>query len=198
MSEIEIKRNFAKNVRELRISRGLNQIQLGEELHYTSKAISKWENEDVLPDIVTLQMIAEFFNVTVDDLISSENAVKKSHKKKNHILIAASSTLLPFFLAAITFFILYLNNIQCAWRTFIVAIPTSAIVLIVFSSLWFHKATRNIAILVLIWASALTAIVFMNFNEYFWIILIAAGILSIIAVIFFNIKFKSVEEKNEE
>ena len=198
MSEIEIKHNFAKNVRELRISRGLNQIQLGEELHYTSKAISKWENEDVLPDIVTLQMIAEFFNITVDDLISSENAVKKSHKRKNQLLIAASSTLLPYFLAAITFLILYLNNIPCAWRSFIVAIPISAIVLIVFSSLWFHKATRNISILVLIWASALTTIVFMDFNEYFWIILIAAGILSIIAVIFFNIKFKSVEEKSEE
>ena len=198
MSEIEIKRNFAKNVRELRISRGLNQIQLGEELHYTSKAISKWENEDVLPDIVTLQMIAEFFNITVDDLISSEDAVKKSHKKRNHILITASSCLLSFFIAAIAFLILYLCNVEYAWRSFIVAIPCSAITFIVLAALWFNKFTRNIGIIFLIWACALTAIVFMNFNQYYWIILIAAGILSIIAVIFFNIKFKSVEEKNEE
>ena len=70
MTENEIKHHFAKNVRELRISRGLNQIQLGEDLHYTSKAISKWENEDVLPDIVTLTMIAEYFNIKEGQFIS--------------------------------------------------------------------------------------------------------------------------------
>ena len=198
MSEIEIKRNFAKNVRELRISRGLNQIQLGEALHYTSKAISKWENEDVLPDIVTLQMIAEYFNVTVDDLISNQDAVKKSHKKKNRVLITASSCLLPFFIAAIVFLILYLCNVDKAWISFIVALPTSAATFIVLSALWFNKVARNIGIIILIWTSALVAMTFTNFNSYWWIIVLAAGILSIIAVIFFNIKFKSVEKKDEE
>ena len=198
MSEIEIKHNFAKNVRELRISRGLNQIQLGEDLHYTSKAISKWENEDVLPDIVTLQMIAEYFNVTVDDLISNQDAVKKSHKKKNRVLITASSCLLPFFIAAIVSLILFLCKVDKAWISFIVALPASAITLVVLSSLWFSKVIRNIGIILIIWTSALVAITFTNFNSYWWIIVLAAGILSIIAVIFFNIKFKSVEKKGEE
>ena len=197
MTEIEIKHHFAKNVRELRISRGLNQIQLGEELHYTSKAISKWENEDVLPDIVTLQMIAEFFGITVDDLISDQDAVKKSHRKKNRILITASSCLLSFFLAAVTFLILYLCEVPYAWRSFIIAIPCSFITLIVLASLWFNKVTRNIGIIALIWSASLVAMVFMNF-DYFWILIIAASILSIIAVIFFNIKFKHVEDKDEE
>lgn len=196
MTEIEIKHNFARNVRELRISRGLNQIQFGEKIHYTSKAISKWENEDVLPDIVTLEMIANFFDVKVDDLISSENAVKKSHKKKNHILITASSCLLSFFLAAIVFLILYLCKVNYAWRSFIVAIPCSAVTLIVLSSLWFNKIVRNIGIILTIWGAALVAMVFMNF-EYFWVLLIIASILSIIAVIFFNIKFRSNPENEK-
>ena len=70
MTEETIKTNFARNVRDLRLSRGLNQIQLGEKIHYSSKAISKWENGDVLPDVVTLNMIADYFDITVDDLIS--------------------------------------------------------------------------------------------------------------------------------
>ena len=91
MTENEIKTNFARNLRELRIDRNLNQIQLGEKIHYSSKAISKWENEDVLPDVVTLNMLAEFFDITVDDLISSKNAVRRSHRKQNRILVTASS-----------------------------------------------------------------------------------------------------------
>ena len=194
MTEIEIKHNFARNVRELRISRGLNQIQLGEKIHYTSKAISKWENEDVLPDIVTLEMVASFFDVTVDDLISNKNVVRKSHKKRNHILITASSCLLSFFLAAIVFMILSLCKVPYAWRSFIIAIPCSTITLIVLSSIWYQKIVRNIGIILTIWGGALVAMTFTNFNEYWWIIVLAAGILSIIAVIFFNIKFKSVEK----
>ena len=62
MQENEIRANFARNVRELRLDRKLNQIQLGEKLSYTSKAVSKWENGDVMPDIVTLKMIADFFD----------------------------------------------------------------------------------------------------------------------------------------
>ena len=196
MTEETIKTNFARNVRDLRISRGLNQIQLGEKIHYSSKAISKWENGDVLPDIVTLNMIAEFFDIKVDDLISDSNVVRKSHKRRNHILITASSCLLSFFLAAIVFLILYLCDVSYAWRAFIVALPCSTVTLIVLSSLWFNKVIRNISIILTIWACALVALTFTNFDSWWWIIVIASAVLSLIGVIFFNIKFRS--NKNEE
>ena len=197
MTEIEIKHNFAKNVKDLRIAKGLNQIQLGELIHYSSKAISKWENEDVLPDIITLNMIAEFFNVTVDDLISPDNVIRKSHRRRNRILITSSSALLPFFIAAITFLVLYLVNIEGAWKAFIVAIPSSSITLIVFTSVWFSKRMRNISIVLTIWGLALTAMMFTNYQEYWWIYLIIASIFTIIAIIFFNIKFGSKSKEKE-
>ena len=197
MTENEIKTNFGKNVRELRISKGLNQIQLGEKLHYTSKAISKWENGDVLPDIVTLNMVAEFFNITVDDLISTKNVIRKSNRKKNHLFIAISSGLLPFFIAAIAFWILSLNNITKSWWAFIIALPVSATTLVVLSTLWFKKWTKIISIIILVWASALLAMVIMNFT-YFWMVLIGAGILSIMTVIFFNIRFGHTKNEDEE
>ncbi len=196
MTESEIKHNFARNVKELRTSIGLNQIQLGEKIHYSSKAISKWENEDVLPDIVTLNMIAEFFNITVDELISSKNAVKSSHREKNRVLITISSCLLPFFLAAIVFLVLSLCQVSYAWRSFIVALPVSAATLIVLSSLWFNKIIRNIGIIILIWTGSLVAITFMNFSSDSQFIWLVGGILSIIALIFFNIRFGS--NKHEE
>ena len=197
MTEETIKTNFAHNVRELRISRGLNQIQLGEKIHYSSKAISKWENGDVLPDIVTLNLIAEFFDIKVDDLISSTNVVRKSHKRRNRIYITASSCLLPFFIATIIFAFLVAFDFPCAWRAFITALPISSIILIVLSSIWFKKAIRNSAIVLTIVFIGLLILVFANFPSWWWIIVIASAVLSLIAIIFFNIKFGE-SKKSEE
>ena len=196
MTEETIKTNFARNVRDLRLSRGLNQIQLGEKIHYSSKAISKWENGDVLPDVVTLNMIADFFDITVDDLISNSNVVRKSHKRRNHIYITASSCLLPFFIATIVFTILTILEFPCAWRSYIAILPASSITLIVLSSLWFNKVIRNSAIVATIIFIGLLILVFTNFPDWWWIIVIASATLSLIAIIFFNIKFGS--NKNEE
>lgn len=188
MFENEIKINFSRNIKELRISRKLNQIQLGEKINYTSKAISKWENGDVLPDVSTLSMLAEFFNVTIDDLISSKNIVRKSHKKLNRILTAISSSLLSFIIASVMFLILYLNHVPGAWKAFMVALTTSSITFVVFASLWFKRVTLNISILCLIWSISIMSMSFMDFL-YYWILLIAGGILSITSIIFFNIRF---------
>ena len=139
-------------------------------------------------------MIADFFDITVDDLISNKNVVRKSHRKLNHILITASSCLLSFFIAAIVFLILYLCSINDAWKAFIVALPTSAITLIVLSSLWFNRRVLTISVVYLVLGSAMVTMVFMNFY-YYWIILIAAGILCIMAVVFFNIRFGERKQK---
>lgn len=186
MLESEIKKNFSKNVRELRIDRKLNQIQLGEKLSYSSKAVSKWENGDVIPDIVTLKMIADFFDIGVDTLISDRNVVRKSHKKKNRCLITLVSSLLAFFVAAIVFLILMLCHVDRSWLSFIIAIPTSAVVLIVFTSLWYRRLFVTLSTIYLIIGGSLVTMFFMNFYLW-WIIVLSASILAVLAVIFFQI-----------
>ena len=186
MLENEIKENFARNVRELRIDRKLNQIQLGEKLAYSSKAVSKWENGDVMPDITTLKMIADFFDITVDTLISSKNAVRKSHKRKNRILITTVSALLSYFVAAIVFLILTLVHIDKAWISFIVAIPVSATVCVVFSSLWFKRKYITLSTILLTIGAILVTWVFMDFYLW-WIVLLSGGIFIVLAIIFFPI-----------
>lgn len=186
MNENEIKNNFAKNVRELRVDRKLNQIQLGEKLNYTSKAVSKWENGDVMPDIVTLKMIADFFDISVDTLISDKNVIRKSHKKKRRLLITAVSALLSFFVASIVFYILLLVHVDKSWLSFIVAIPVSGIVLIVFSSLWFKRAYLTISIIYTAIGAGLTAMFFTNFYLW-WVTLIAVLLFIVLTIIFIPI-----------
>ena len=69
MTTEEIKENFSQNLINLRKAKSLTQLQLAEKLNYSDKAISKWEVGSVLPDVETLSHIAEFFGLTVNDLI---------------------------------------------------------------------------------------------------------------------------------
>ena len=193
MLESEIKSNFARNVRDLRIDRKLSQIQLGEKLSYSSKTISKWEKGDFLPDIFILKMIADFFEISVDDLISDRNVVFRSHRKRNRLLIALSSALLAFFVGAIVFYILTLVGVQKAWISFIVAIPTSAVVMIVFSSLWFKKIFITISTIYLVIGLCLTEMVFVDFYLW-WITTLIGGIFIVMAIIFFQIIFTKMKK----
>ena len=186
MLETEIKNNFARNVKDLRVSRKLSQIQLGEQLSYSSKTVSKWEKGEFLPDIIVLKMIADFFQIGVDDLISDKNVVRKSFRRRNRLLITIVSSLLAFFIAAIVFYILTLVNVPKAWISFIVAIPASAIVLLTFSALWYNRWQVTLSTILLIIGLCLTADVFTNFLLW-WIIALIGGILIILSIIFFTI-----------
>lgn len=193
MQESEIRANFARNVKDLRLSRRLNQIQLGEKLAYSSKAVSKWENGDVMPDIVTLKMIADFFEIGVDDLISSKNVVWKSHRKRNRALITASSALLSFFVAAIVFYILSLVHVEKSWLSFIVAIPVSGIVLVVFSSVWYKRLQITLSTIYLTIGICLTEMLFTSFHLW-WITTIVGATFIVLTIVFFSIAFPKMKK----
>ncbi|MBQ7218900.1 MAG: helix-turn-helix transcriptional regulator, partial [Ruminococcus sp.] len=44
----------------------MTQAQLGEELSYSDKSVSKWERGESIPDVYVLKHIADLSGVTVD------------------------------------------------------------------------------------------------------------------------------------
>lgn len=68
-----MKINFAQNVCELRKQNNLTQSELAKVLNTTQRKVSYWENGSVEPDLETLWLIADFFDVSVDYLIGREN-----------------------------------------------------------------------------------------------------------------------------
>ena len=63
---------FHEKLQELRKSKKLTQEELAEILYVSRTAISKWESGRGYPSIDSLKQIALFFDVTIDDLLSSE------------------------------------------------------------------------------------------------------------------------------
>ena len=60
---------ISENLQMLRKERGLTQEQLAEIFGVTNQSISKWELGLSCPDIKMLPKIAEFYSVTIDELV---------------------------------------------------------------------------------------------------------------------------------
>ncbi|MDR0916172.1 MAG: helix-turn-helix domain-containing protein [Oscillospiraceae bacterium] len=61
--------SISENLKKLRRGRDLTQEGLADILGVSAQSISKWERGDNFPDITLLPGIANFFDVTVDDLL---------------------------------------------------------------------------------------------------------------------------------
>ena len=73
MDQIKIGRFLA----QLRKEKGLSQEALAEKIGVTNKTISRWETGTYMPDVEMMKILAEFFGVNVDELLSGERAETK-------------------------------------------------------------------------------------------------------------------------
>ena len=73
--------NLGNNIKTLRKQVGLTQTELAEKLGVSDKAVSKWETGKCYPDIEILGTLAQFFGVTVNDLLSGEKTEAVSRDK---------------------------------------------------------------------------------------------------------------------
>ena len=70
--------NIGRNIQELRKQKNIKQEELAAELGVTAAAVSKWENGYTLPDILMLCALADFFEVTTDELLGRNTARKQA------------------------------------------------------------------------------------------------------------------------
>ena len=56
---------------ELRTKKGLSQDALGEKLHVTRQAVSRWETGETLPNTETLKALSKLYDVSINTLLGS-------------------------------------------------------------------------------------------------------------------------------
>lgn len=59
---------------ECRKKKSITQDQLAEYMGVSSQAVSKWENNLSCPDITLLPQLADYFNITIDELLKGEKS----------------------------------------------------------------------------------------------------------------------------
>jgi len=118
------KKSIGKFIMTLRKSKGMTQEQLGSILHVSNKTISSWESDRSSPDLSILPVIAEIFDVSVEELIIGEKRIdeediSKKEKKvysqlakrnylrfKNNLLLTSLFLIISTILAVLSIFFL--------------------------------------------------------------------------------------------
>lgn len=77
--------NTGEFLKSLRISKGLTQMELAEYLNISNKTVSKWENGLGIPEVSTLLILADFYDVSVDDILRGTKRTSKNPEKEANI-----------------------------------------------------------------------------------------------------------------
>lgn len=75
--------NFASNLKFLRLQRNITQEELGKRLGKDYSTIGKWENGTRFPIMEDVIKVAEFFNVSLTELIANNYTMGTSYNPSN-------------------------------------------------------------------------------------------------------------------
>lgn len=117
----------AENLIALRKKVGLTQQELADRLAYSDKTVSKWELGKAIPSVDVLKELADFYGVTVDYLITENDApiqtfVSKQEQiqKYNHIIVLALVATIIYLVATVIFvWTLFSERFTPWWQVFV-------------------------------------------------------------------------------
>ena len=170
----QIKAAVAANIADLRKKNAMTQQDLANALSYTDKAVSKWERAESIPDVVILKRIADLFGVTLDYLIaphaeSESIPLPPAHRHRKRALITGICIFGVLLLATLAFVILARTvSLSRAWLTFLYAIPASAVVWLIFNSVWFTEKRNFLIVSVLMWSILSSIHITALLYGYYW------------------------------
>ena len=191
----DIEKNLAKNIAELRKAKNLKQSDLGDQIGYSDKTISKWENGVSAPDVTALCSLARFFNVTLDDLVS-ENATEKiktvdlkseKEDRANGIATLCLSIITVYFIAVTVFVGLQITSDYTFWQVFIWAAAPSAFLVYRYNRLnddlrWINCVSLSVACWTILTATYLQLLTY-NLWQLF-IVMLPLQIMIVISTLF--------------
>ena len=86
---------FGSRLKDLRQSKGLTGVELGEILNVSNKTISTWENNTREPNQEMTATIAEYFNVTTDYLLGRNSTTNELKTDINYAIPLTGGVRIP-------------------------------------------------------------------------------------------------------
>ena len=178
----EIKDVISNNLIALRKSHNLTQNDLAEKLAYSDNMVSRWERGEITPSIETLQKISEFYSVPLASLLEEHKAeeIVNTNNQNNKIENMKKFSIILMIVAsvwfAITISFVYANAVlhKNIWKVFVLGVPISCVVLLLFNGTWNKRIYRFVVSTVLIWS--LLTFLYLNFLEYNLYLIFLVGI----------------------
>lgn len=92
--------NIGNRIKEKRLSKNWTQEQLAQKLHVSRAAISSWEVGRNFPDLETILLISDLFDISLDKLLREDSDMVKSttRKTKRFLVYKLAAIFLGIFL----------------------------------------------------------------------------------------------------
>ncbi len=68
---------FSERLKKEREKKGWSQTELAEKIHVSRQSVSKWETGKNYPSIEVIIDLSDLFNITIDDLLRSDEDLKE-------------------------------------------------------------------------------------------------------------------------
>lgn len=127
--------SVGSRIKKLRNDNNISQEELASAINVSRQIVSKWENDNTIPDSYNIKLLCEYFNTSADYLLMGEE--KENHDKKDKtplfVLIASyiiSSILIIFSIISYSLK-LHLKEMKVGGPSSMVEIPYEIILLIV-------------------------------------------------------------------
>ncbi len=130
---------IANNIIDLRKQKGLTQVGLAKKVNYSDKAISRWENKEVVPDVETLQTLSKVFDVPITyffDEHKIDNKASVISPSKNDIIFLLSIICSIWTIVSIIFVYAQIIYNFSFWQIFVWGAPVTCSVGIYMSIKW--------------------------------------------------------------
>lgn len=179
-----IREIVANNIVTLRKQNGYTQIELSEKINYSDKAISRWEKGEVLPDIETLDNLANIFDVPLSYMLEEHQDAKpvSNSQLTNKLAVALVSISVVWLVATIVFVYLKMFYQFNYWQVFIWAVPASVIIGLYFCRKWGNRLAKTILTSLLVWT--VVAGLYLQFIQYnLWLLFLVAVPMQVVIIL---------------
>ena len=105
--------DFKEKLKQLRLNKNISQEAIAKELMTSRSTYAKWENGIRLPDRTSLELIAKYFDVTIEELIDNKETTNLSIKNNDRLndliigLIVIASIIGTIIVSMLYFFKIY-------------------------------------------------------------------------------------------
>lgn len=198
---MDIKDIVKNNLIKLRKENKYTQLELAQKVGYSDKAISRWETGETTPDVETLHLLSNLYNVPIayffeDEHEKIELSKGKEKGKINKFVISLLCIVSVWFVAIILFDVLSKIEGVKAWLSFIWAIPISFLLAIIFNSIWGKRIWTFTYASIFSWTSILA--IYLQLIEQLSFMIFIAGIpIQAVIILCYCLKRKKKEKTLE-
>lgn len=72
---------LSENLKKARKISGYSQDEVATRLKITRQSISKWENGHAYPDVISLKLLCDLYNISMDEIVKDDEVICKKEKE---------------------------------------------------------------------------------------------------------------------